>query len=238
MDRRLIRYTLLLSSTLVVACGAPGAIGDATDGPDESTGLEEMASRASNSSVPMPSIGSPSSGDLQLQAAGNYPVSIGHYGSTLANNKLNLFTILNRLGASGQEKRLLIAVAMGETNTMSDSDVDHTKDGTSAANVSIFNENIDMLQQLGYSGNDNGMALNRPENLSVVAAYNLKAIRTWGAARYLNFHRGGRTAFNDGVSYGSESFRNAVATVMAQLMTDMHLARDDDRRVQADVPHV
>ena len=236
MNHRLIRCVLLIGSTLVTACGAPGAIGDATDDPEETTGIEDRS--AFNNSVPMPSIGHPGGGDLQLQAAGNYPVSIGNYGSTLATNKFNLFVILNRLGASKQEKRLLIAVAMGETNTLSASEVDHSKDGSSAANVSIFNENIDMLQRLGYAGNDNGMALNRPENLSVVAAYNLKAIRTWGATRYLNFHRGGSTGFNDGVSYGCASFRNAVATVMARLMNDMDLSRNDDRRVQANVPHV
>ena len=196
------------------------------------------ASETAPLTVAMPNLPPATDGALDLQANADYPISMGDYGAVLAGHKQTLFVTLNRLGATKQEKRLVIAVAMGETNTMSIAERDRSKDFTDAANVSILNLNIGMLKALGYAGGDAGAALNDEANLPVAVGYALRGLRQWGAAGFLNFHRGGSTGFADGVSFGCKAYRSAIATVQAMLMNDFDLARNDGRRVEADVPHV
>ena len=52
----------------------------------------------------------------------------------------------------------------------------------------------------------------------------------------LNFVRGGRTAFIDGVSYDAAGYRNAVATILKVISNTASLMTDD-RRVEINVPH-
>ena len=63
-----------------------------------------------------------------------------------------------------------------------------------------------------------------------------KGIDNWGVTRMLNFVRGGRDAFNDGVSYGATDYRNAVATILRVIDMTPSLMKDD-RRVEIYVPY-
>jgi hypothetical protein len=58
----------------------------------------------------------------------------------------------------------------------------------------------------------------------------------WGVTRMLNFVRGGRTAFDDGTSYGAADYRDAVATIL-KVFDRFPALLTDDRRVEIYVPH-
>lgn len=62
-------------------------------------------------------------------------------------------------------------------------------------NVSPFNMNIDMLNMIGFKGNPD--SLNRISNIKETVLVAIQAVNKLGLQGFLNFHRGGRTAFND-----------------------------------------
>ncbi len=144
---------------------------------------------------------------------------------------------LREAGATAPEQALVLAIAMQETTFMTIDEIDRSKDNTPSANVSILNINFDMLQELGYGAKDFGSPLNDPRQLVVAVSYMIKGFRTWTVPRTLNFHRGGRTAFNDSISFGASEYRNSIATIYAQIRKDPSLL-EDGRRVEVDVPHV
>jgi hypothetical protein len=132
---------------------------------------------------------------------------------------------------------LIVAIAMQETTYMKSDERDSGKDGTPSANLSYLNINLDMAQMLGYQRGDGGAYLNDPNNLGEAVALLVKAFRTWGVDRTLNFMRGGRTAFNDGSSYGAADYRNSIATIYSRLAQDQSLL-NDGRRVEVDLYRV
>jgi hypothetical protein len=174
---------------------------------------------------------------VSLDVLGNVKFAITDYGDSLKDSKQALLAALRDAGATAAEQSLVMAIAMQETTLMTIGEIDRSKDNTPAANVSILNINIDMLQQLGYSAKDFGSPLNEPSELVVAVSYMIKGFRTWSVPRTLNFHRGGRTAFNDGSSFGASEYRNSIATIYAQIRKDPSLL-EDGRRVEVDVPHV
>lgn len=166
----------------------------------------------------------------------NHQYKITSYGAALKANKERLHAAFNACGIRDEWRALMLAMAMIETNTMSPSERDATKDRRTdkAANASIFNLSEDMLNQLGYQGNIH--VLDPLASLPIVVGLIDKGINMWGVTRMLNFVRGGRTAFNDGVSYGAADYRDAVATILK--VFDMFPAlMTDDRRVEIYVPH-
>lgn len=132
---------------------------------------------------------------------------------------------------------LIVAIGMQETTYMKSDERDGGKDGTPSANLSYLNINLDMAQMLGYQRNDGGAYLNDPNHLGDAVALLIKAFRTWGVDRTLNFMRGGRTAFNDGTSYGASDYRNSIATIYARLSQDQSLL-NDGRRVEVNLYRV
>jgi hypothetical protein len=165
---------------------------------------------------------------VSLGVPGNARFQVADYGDALRTNKRLLKAALVAAQASPAETALIVAIAMQESTYMSSKEIDRSKDGTSSANVSILNLNYDMLVQLGYPNKDFGVPLNEPAALKDAALY---------LVRTLNFHRGGRTAFNDGQSFGAAEYRNSIATIYAQIAKDPTLL-DDGRRIEVDVPHV
>ncbi len=174
---------------------------------------------------------------LDFQAAGNASYQILDYGDELRSNKNYLVEVLQGQQASLTEQVLVVAMAMQETNHMSPDERDASKDGTPSANISPLNLNIDMLKMAGYSGNDEGASMNAPQNLGEAVWLLLHTVQTWGLGPTLNFQRGGRTAFEDGVSYGAPDYRNAIATIYNVIAGDMSLL-EDSRRVVVDLDHV
>ena len=168
---------------------------------------------------------------------GNAAFGIGNYGTALQTDKDNLYNVTQAAGASAQELALVISIAMQETTLMAVNQRDASTDGTPSANISFLNLNYDMLAHLGYTGTDNGMSLNAPNQLGTVIGYLLKGFRTWGVQSTLNYIRGGYTAFQDGSSYGAAGYRNAIETIYNQIAADSSL-ETDGRRVEINVPGV
>ena len=172
---------------------------------------------------------------LDVNAPPNAVFKITDYGNALQLNKISLASATDTAGANAQEKALVLAIAMQETTHMGTNERDASKDNTASANVTMLNMNYDFVRQLGYQGSDNGASLNNPAALTVAVGYMLQALRTWGPERTLNFHRGGATAFQDGVSYGAAGYRSAIATIYNCIAADPAL-EGDGRRVEIDVP--
>ncbi|OLE54621.1 MAG: hypothetical protein AUG51_07500 [Acidobacteria bacterium 13_1_20CM_3_53_8] len=166
----------------------------------------------------------------------NRPYKITSYGAALKGNKQQLLNAFHVRAIRNERRALMMAMAMIETNTMSPSQRDTTKDTNTdmSANASIFNLSEDMLNHLGYQGNIH--LLDTLTSLPDVVGLIDKGINMWGVTRMLNFVRGGRKAFNDGVSYGAMDYRNAVATILKVI--DMFPSlMSDDRRVEIYVSH-
>lgn len=130
---------------------------------------------------------------------------------------------------------LLVAMAMIETNHMCPTERDATKDCNTdgSANVSIFNLSVDLVQCAGFEGDVCCLNDDLVQAVQVLAA----AMQKWGVLPTLDFVRGGRTGFEDHVSYGCADYRRTVATVLARIDQDPALMTDD-RRVEVDLVHV
>jgi hypothetical protein len=167
----------------------------------------------------------------------NASYKIASYGAVLRSNKAQLILAFVASKITDERRALMTAMAMIETNTMSPSERDASKDKNTdkSANASIFNLSEDMLNQLGYTGNIH--LLDPLPALPDVVRIIDKGINTWSVTPMLNFVRGGRTAFKDGVSYGVSDYRNAVATILKVFDSDNSLL-GDERRVEIYVKHV
>ncbi len=174
-------------------------------------------------------------GSQDFQAAGDAIFNFNDYGDALGDNKRLLESSLEKQGASPSEKRILVAIAMQESTHMSPDQRDKEKDGLLSENLSIFNMNVDMVIRLGKSPPFG--YLNQMENLDEAVAIMLQGLRTWGVVPFLNFHRGGATAFQDGQSYGAYEYRNAIYTIYKVMVSDPFILRDN-RRVEIWVPRV
>jgi hypothetical protein len=130
---------------------------------------------------------------------------------------------------------LLMAMAMVETTTLSGEDRDRSKDGGPSENVSMFNLSVDLVRELGYHGPP--QFLNDEFRLSEVVTLVNVGLRKWGCPAFLDFVRGGRTAFQDHVSYDAAGYRNTVATILRLFDARPELMWND-QRVEIDLRHV
>lgn len=173
----------------------------------------------------------------EIDAPGNANWSVSGYGPELQANKEKLRMACERVGASWELRVLLLATGFQETTSLSSRDRDASKDHSGpSANVSAWNLSLDLVQQVGsYAGDP--WDLNREDRLDDVVRTVRDGIDKWGVNRYLNFVRGGRTAFDDGHSYGAHDFRNSIKTMCGVIHGD-HSLMWDDRRVNVDLVHV
>lgn len=170
-----------------------------------------------------------------IDAAGDFPFTVGQYGQEIMDNKFKLKQAFDKLGMGLELRAVALAMAMQETNTLTHRDRDHEKDGRSdgSANVSLFNFSLDLVTQVGsYSGSP--WDLN--DEARIVDAVNVikTGIAKWGVNRFLNFVRGGRTAFQDGHSYQAGKYRNAIKSMYWAIIKDQKLFWDD-RRLQVEL---
>jgi hypothetical protein len=244
-NRKWINFVLVPAFFAALACGGTdqkgGSVGGGRRPPERSPNQTNHQPSPEEKSPPRSDViqGLPDKplAPIALDVPGNARFKITDYGEKLRSNKRSLLKALSEVGASAEETALIVAVAMQETTYMSTSEIDRSKDNTPAANISILNINYDMVQQLGYAESDFGVQLNDPNKLGTAASFLLKGFKIWTAVRTLNFHRGGRTAFKDGVSFGAVEYRNSIATIYAQIAKDPTLL-EDGRRIEVDVPHV
>ena len=168
--------------------------------------------------------------------------SINNYGQELQTNKWRVRKAYDEVGVNDDARILLLACAFQETQHMSADERDAGKDDSKngASNWSLWNLNEDMLSELGFDGGERGEnfpSLNYHENLPEVVRLMLRGVQRWGAFRYLCFVRGGRTGFNDGVSYGIPEFVDGISTIMRVISEDRDLLWDG-RRVDMSTAHV
>lgn len=162
---------------------------------------------------------------------------LSSYGDRLRGNKAVLLRACRDAGVSVSLQALLMGMAMVETTSLSAADRDASKDGCTdgSANVSLFNLSVDLVTQLGYSGDASW--LNTRDGLARAVGLLAEGVRRWGVVRLLNFVRGGRRGFEDGVSYDCYGYRNTIAT-MLRVIDAQPAVMWDDRRVEIDLAHV
>lgn len=163
--------------------------------------------------------------------------SIRSYGYAFQKNKQAIVSIADYAGATSNERAVIIAMAMIETTTLSADDRDRSKDTRTdgSANVSLFNLNVDLVLRLGYAGDTRW--LNSQAALPTAVGLILKGLRRMGVVPFLNYVRGGYTAWKDGKSYDAYGYRNAIAT-MLRLIDEQPCLLYDDRRIDIDLKHV
>lgn len=165
---------------------------------------------------------------------------ISDYGQRLRDGKARLGAAMRAAGVTNRDRRaLLLAMAMLETNRLSLSERDCGKDSLQAcgtANVSIFNLNLDMLRELGLARGAEA-ALNTDAGLPEAVRWLERAFARWGEGRTLAFVRGGRTAFEDGVSYGAKQYSDVIYYIRELIRRDEALF-SDGRRVEVYLQHV
>lgn len=151
-------------------------------------------------------------------------------------NKAKLNAAFDAAGTPAPLRRLFLAMGMLETTTLSAAQRDASKDKQGlAANVTLWNLSIDLVQQLGYKGD--AWQLNKTEKLPEVVSLLRAGVEKWGRDRLLAFVRGGRTAFQDGCSYGCKEYHRTIATIEGAIAREPALAWDD-RRVDIHLRHV
>jgi hypothetical protein len=163
------------------------------------------------------------------------PYKLVSYGEALRDAKRTLKGALDRANVPPDVQHLYMVLAMIETTTLSPEQRDKSKDGTVKENVSLWNLSVDMVRTLGYQNDPR--ALNDVAATHEAAVILLKAFHMWGYRRTINFIRGGRTAFEDNVSFGAARFRKAVWTGLHVMHRDPSLMWDD-RRIEMKIPHV
>jgi len=140
---------------------------------------------------------------------------------------------LDAAGLSLNLKKLFLAIAMLETNTMSPASRDKSKSGASE-NFSLWNMCADEIQ---YTGSQPTPLLNTWAGLNAAVRVLKQAVQKLGVNGFLDFQRGGRTGFENHVSYGCYNYRNAIASMMNVL--DKHPSLlTDNRRIDIEVEHV
>lgn len=173
----------------------------------------------------------------------NMRYELTSYGPVLAYNKARLVSAFDTCITPPAQRRLFMAMAMLETNTLTDAERDASKDDTTdgSANVSLFNLNVDMIRRLNDDPDrlDDGNA----RSLALTVCLLQKGIKDWGVIGLLNFVRGGFTGFASGNStaasnvYGIKDYRKTVASIMSAIDKRPVLMRDD-RRVEIFLEHV
>lgn len=171
-----------------------------------------------------------------IDAPGNLGYSIGDYGPDLQANKYKLRIACDQAGISWERRILMYAMAMIETNHMTSAERDSSKDQMGlAANTSMFNLSIDLVQYTGYQGDP--WYLNKDEGMADAVRVINSGIDQWGVNRLCAFVRGGRQAFNDGYSYGASDYKNTVKSIYYAIQNDQNLLWDS-RRVEIYLNHV
>lgn len=175
--------------------------------------------------------------DLLPSTSAGVSYSICTYGPLLQGNKRLLAAACAGLHIGAADFALMTAMAMQESTTMSVDDRDRSKDSMTngSANYSMFNLSEDLLTYTGFTGRLSD--LNVASNLPLVLVQIQKGINKLGLASFLNFVRGGRTGFTDGVSYGAGEYRSTIATILSVI--DLHPALlTDGCRVEISLAHV
>ena len=164
---------------------------------------------------------------LKINAKADRTAPIKNYGSTYGANKRRHVEALKKAGLYDAYLALAVAIGMQETSTFNPADYDYTKTGDST-NYSAFNLNRDMIVRAGIQPTS---AYNTWSGIDSAAASIKKMVTQYGVNGFLNYLRGGYSAWKDGVSYDAAGYRNAIASIIRYIENDPSLLTDD-RRVE------
>lgn len=165
------------------------------------------------------------------------PYHLTDYGDAFQHGKHRIIAEAQALNATPAQQALLVAMAQIESTRLCCDARDTSKDGYPSENVSMWNLSVDLVHFLGYPDDAPMAALNCDENSPVVIELLLNGFRSHGYVKILDFVRGGRTAYNDGYSYGAYEYRNTVATNMRLFDAHPELLTDG-RRIEINLAHV
>jgi len=158
--------------------------------------------------------------------------------------KTALNNAISANGVNNAKTRSLIQALFGaESQTMYDASGnaqrDTSKDGTSAMNYSPLNMNQAMLKKIKFNGNP--AMLNSASNINLTVATLLTAIQKLGLNGFMNFQRGGGSAYANPSKYQAKykipQYLNGIYNMMVQFQKDPTLWTDG-RKVWANIPHV
>ena len=140
-------------------------------------------------------------------------------GSDFALRKRQIYDTVKQAGKDDATASLLLAMSMAETQTLKSSDRDQSKDGSGdSKNVSFFNFNVGFLKFINYSLDDIDR-LNADDAIADAVHVALQGLDKLGEQGFLEFHRGGATAFADHQSYGCAQYCAAIASVKKTIMS-------------------
>lgn len=169
---------------------------------------------------------------LKIQARGDRTAPIKDYGADYGTRKRKTVAALKKAGINAAQLALAVAIGMQETSTFKPSDYDASKTGD-ATNYSAFNFNRDMLARAGVTASN---SFNTWDGIDAVASAYKKMVATYGVNGFLNYQRGGYTAWKDGHSYDAAGYRNAMASIVRYIDKDPSLL-NDNRRVEMYTAH-
>lgn len=169
---------------------------------------------------------------LKIDAPADKTAPVKNLGSNYGANKRRHVEALKKAGLYDAYLALFVAIGMQETNTFNPADYDHSKTGDST-NYSAFNLNRDEMTRLGIQVSD---TFNTWAGIDSVAAACKKLVTNYGVNGFLNYQRGGYTAWKDGHSYDAAGYRNAIASIVRYIENDLSLLTDD-RRVEMSTAH-
>jgi hypothetical protein len=141
-------------------------------------------------------------------------------------------------GLRQEDQFLLMAMAMQESETLSEGERDSTKDkgDALAVNFSIFNLGGFFLRMAGATGDYK--RLNPHKGLQEVVMIILAGIKAMGLMRALQTIRGGGTAYLiDPTAYGAWAYPPALKRSIS-IMDGMPALLFNDKRVACNLPHV
>ncbi len=154
-------------------------------------------------------------------------VDLKWYGQEIANNKRVINRAFDACKISPARRALLMSMAFLETTHLKSEQRDASKDGRGdgSANLSLWNLSVDLVMYVGYR--DNPWLLNKdPARAACVLN---TAFDKFGIHRTLYFVRGGRTAFDDGKSFGAQRFVQVIASILKAVDANPSLMTDARR---------
>jgi len=165
------------------------------------------------------------------------PPSKGDFGFLLAENKAKLLNAMRACGLSKENQYLLMAMAMQETETLSEGERDSTKDKGEyfAVNFSIFNLSAFFIQMAGTTGDYK--RLNSHAALPEVVGIIMANIKAMGQMRALRTVKGGATAYLiDPSAYGAWAYPPALKRTISIMERTPSLLYER-YRVACNLPH-
>jgi hypothetical protein len=181
--------------------------------------------------------------------------------ASIVENKARILRVCKTLAVPSALYQLIIAYAFIETETLSASQRDTTKDpsganfmGTGAINYGCFNLNYALLKDVGMTddvlkpASPRESVLNKDveEGVAILIKCILKGVELWGIDRYVSYLRGGTTLFNDPRDYSADLgggpfkvtvFKCGLNRICRMIQEDEKLYTDQNR-VAVNIPWV